>query len=94
MGYPVARVHQIHRAYNKSDVEKCNQIFAPKSCLWGSFRNSKPEFRISVVLSNRVEACVVSIGDMLLLALIEWGQQFPTVGTFNYPDNLTGLLSG
>jgi hypothetical protein len=37
MGNPVSRVHQIHRVYNKSDGENCNQFFEPESWLFGAF---------------------------------------------------------
>jgi hypothetical protein len=37
MGNPVSRVHQIHRVNNKSDGEKCNQFFEPKSWLFAVF---------------------------------------------------------
>jgi len=38
MGNPVAGVHQIHRVYNKSDGEKCNQFFEPESWLFAALR--------------------------------------------------------
>jgi len=37
MGNPVAGVHQIHRIYNKSYGEKCNQFFEPESWLFEAY---------------------------------------------------------